>query len=227
VLGVKRITNESTAGYTLVELVVVVTVMGIIGGTFLGMVANYFVVITRNNELSEMTVSSQNLLRTTVENIRFGDGVRQTNTITDSNAPSGGWNTSNTSFVIVLAVPALDSSRSYITDPSTGSPYMNELVYYKNGTDLMERKLANPAATGNQLHTTCPASKATTSCQADTALAQYVNTMTFTMYDQDAVSTTDPTEARSIKISLNMQRNAPGNPINLSTVTQVTLRNRF
>jgi hypothetical protein len=189
------------------------------------MVANYFVVITRNNELSEMTVSSQNLLRTTVENIRFGDGVRQTNQITDANSPSGGWNTSESSFVIVLAVPALDSSRNYITDPSTGSPYMNELVYYKNGTTLMERKLANPSATGNTLHTTCPT--ASGSCQSDTQLAQYVNSMTFTMYDQDGSLTATPTQARSIKITLNMQRNAPGNPINLTTATQVTLRNRF
>lgn len=226
-LDVKPSIKRSSAGFTLVELVVVVSVMGIIGATFLGMVTNYFVVITRNNELSEMTVSSQNLLRTTVENIRFGDGVRQTNSITDANAPVGGWNTSNSTFVIVLAVPALDSSHNYIISPSTGSPYMNELVYYKSGTDLKERKLANTGATGNTLHTTCPANKATSICQADTTLAQYVNTMTFSMYDQDAAATTDPTQARSIKISLNMQRNAPGNPINLSTTTQVTLRNRF
>lgn len=217
--------NKPPAGFTLVELVVVVTVMAIVGSVFLGMVSNYFVVITRNNELSEMTINSQNLLRTTVENIRYGDGVRQTNQITDPNGPSGGWSTSESNFVIILAVPALDSSRNYITDPSTGSPYMNELVYYKSGSTLLERKLANPSATGDTLHTTCPT--ATSTCPADTQLAQYVNTMTFIMYNQDAVLTTDPTQARSIKITLNMQRNAPGNPINLTTATQVTLRNRF
>src|SRR5512146_1375133 len=131
-------------GFTLVELMVSVTVMAIIGVVFLGLTANYFVVITRNNELAEMTINSQNLLRTTVENIRLGDGVRQTNQINDPNAPSGGWNTNNSAFVIVIAVPALNSSHNYIIDPGTGSPYMNELVYYKSGTDLMERILANP-----------------------------------------------------------------------------------
>lgn len=220
-------TLNSQSGFTLVELVVVISVMAVIGVVFLGMVANYFVVITRNNELSEMTINSQNLLRTTVENIRFGDGVRQTNQITDANAPSGGWNTSQSSFVIVLAVPALTTAHAYITDPSTGSPYMNELVYYKSGTTLLERKLANPSATGNSLQTTCPSSKATSTCPADTQLAQYVNTMTFYMYDQDNNATSDPTQARSVKITLNMQRNAPGNPLNLTTSTQVTLRNRF
>lgn len=220
-----KLRQRQEAGFTLVELVVVVSVMAIIGAVFLGMVSNYFVVITRNNELSEMTVSSQNLLRSTVENLRYGDGVRQTNQITDPNAPSGGWSTNNSTFVIIIAVPALTSAHNYITDPSTGSPYMNELVYYKNGTTLMERKLANPSATGNTLHTSCPT--ATSGCQADTLLARYVNTMTFTLYDQDAVLTTVPANGRSVSITLNMQRNAPGNPINLTTNIRVTLRNRF
>lgn len=222
-----RPVGRSRGGFTLVELMVAITVFAVIGVVFLGLIANYFVVITRNNELTEMTINSQNLLRTTVENIRFGNGVETTNQITDPNAPAGGWNTSEASFVIVLEVPAVDNSHNYIIDPGTGSPYMNELVYYKNGTDLMERTLANPNATGNTLETTCPSSLATSTCPADTLLATYVSSMTFTMYDQNAALTTDPTQARSIKISLTMQRNAPGEPLNLYTTTQVTLRNRF
>jgi len=219
--------NRWQAGFTLTELIVTITTFAIIGVVFLGLTVNYFVVITRNNELAEMTINSQNLLRTTVENIRLGDGVRQTNQISDPNAPAGGWNTSNSAFVIVIAVPAVDSSHDYIIDSATGSPYMNELVYYKNGTDLMERILANPSAAGNTLHTTCPASIATPSCTADPLLADYVSSMTFTLYDQDAAQTSDPMLARSVKINLTMERNAPGEPLNLYTSTQVTLRNRF
>ncbi|HVX24342.1 MAG TPA: prepilin-type N-terminal cleavage/methylation domain-containing protein [Candidatus Saccharimonadales bacterium] len=216
-----------TGGFTIVELLVVVSVFAIIGVAYSYLVANYFVVINRNGELADMTMTSQNLLRSTVENIRLGDGVRQSNQITDPNAPGGGWNTSDTSFVIVLAVPALDSSHDYIIDPDTGSPYMNELIYYKNGSQLMERRLANPDAAGDTLKTTCPSNLATPTCQADIELADYVNSMTFTFYDQDADQTSNPTEARSVKISLNMQRNAPGEPLNLATTMQVTLRNRF
>ena len=219
--------NIRQAGFTLIELLVVMSVMAIVGVGFLSIASNYFVIITRNNELAGLTVSSQNLLRTTVENIRFGDGVRQNNQITDANGPSGGWSTSQSNFVIILAVPAVDSSHAYITDPSTGSPYMNELVYYKSGTSLMERKLANPSATGNTLKTTCPPASATTSCPADTDLADYVSSMVFTLYDQDNNTTATPAAARSVQITLNMQRNAPGNPINLQTQIRVTLRNRF
>jgi prepilin-type N-terminal cleavage/methylation domain-containing protein len=225
VLGNKLQSHQS--GFTLVELMVSISVLAILGVGFLGVTANYFVVITRNNELSEMTINSQNLLRTTVENIRFGDGVRQTNQISDPYAPAGGWNTSNTTFVIVIAIPAVTRTHAYIIDPDTGSPYMNELVYYKSGTDLMERQLANPSATGNSLVSSCPANLATQSCPADIQLASYVSSMTFTLYDQNGVQTIDPTQARSIQINLTMQRNAPGNPLNLYTSTRVTLRNRF
>ncbi len=218
-------TNQ--AGYTLAEVVVVITVMAIISVVFLGMITSYFVVINRTNLLTNMTVDSQNLLRTTVENIRFGDGVRQTNQISDSHAPGGGWNTSNVAFVIIIAVPALDTSHTYIIDPNTGSPYMNELVYYKSGTTLMQRKLANPNATGNRMFTTCPANLATTTCTADLKLADYVNTMIFTLYDQDGVQTNTVSLARSVKINLNMKRSSPGTPINLDTNIRVTLRNRF
>jgi prepilin-type N-terminal cleavage/methylation domain-containing protein len=225
VSGSKR--RRSQAGFTLVEVITVVTVIGVVGVVFLGLLVNYFVIINRNDELTNMTVDSQNLLRSTVENIRFGDGVRQTNQITDANAPVGGWTTSNTNFVIIIAVPAQTTAHDYIIDPSTGSPYMNELVYYKNGSTLMERQLANTNAAKNNMVTTCPPAFASSSCPPDILLAQYVNTMTFALYDQNAAVTTDPAQARSIYITLNMQRNAPTSPINLTTTTRVTLRNRF
>lgn len=217
----------SQAGFTLVEVTVAVSVMTIVGVVFIGAISNYFVVITRNNELAEMTINSQNLLRTTVENIRFGDGVRQTNQLTDPNAPSGGWNTNNSIFVIIIAVPAVTRTHTYIIDPATGSPYMNELVYYRNGSTLMERILADPNATGNSLTTTCPSSLATSSCPADPQLATYVSSMTFTLYDQNAALTTTPASARSVAITLTMQRNAPGQPLNVTNSIRVTLRNRF
>lgn len=214
-------------GFTIVELTIVVSVTSIVAVVFLGIISNYFVVITRNNELTDMTINSQNLLRTTVENIRFGNGVEQTNKISDSNAPSGGWNTSNTSFVIVIPVPAVDASHDYIIDPATGSPYMNELVYYKNGSTLLQRSLANPDATGDTLKTSCPANLASATCPADKQLATYVSSMTFVLYDQDGAQTSDTTLARSVKINLTMERNAPISPLSLSNTIRVTLRNRF
>jgi prepilin-type N-terminal cleavage/methylation domain-containing protein len=215
------------SGFTLVELLVVISVTTILVTTFSAAALNYFDTISKTDASIEMTNDSQDLLRNTVNNIRIGDGVRQTNTITDPNAPTGGWNTGNTNFVIVIAIPAIDSSRNYIIDPSTGSPYMNELVYYKNGTALTERVLANPNASGNNIKTTCPANLVTTSCPADKVLANYVSSMIFTFYDQNNTLTTDPTQARSIKIDLSMTHPIFGTPLTLNNSIRVTLRNRF
>lgn len=219
--------HKSSKGSTLVELLVIITVTSILAIVFLDTITNFYSVITRNNASSDLTITSQNLLRSTVETLRVGDGVRQTNSISDANAPGGGWSTSNSDFVIVIASPALDSSRSYIIDPSTGSPYMNELVYYKNGALLMQRVLANPDATGNSLKTTCPPEIATANCPADKQLAEYVKTMLFTLYDQDDIVTNDPLAARSIKIDLAMERDLSGAPLTLNNSIRVTLRNRF
>lgn len=210
----------------MVELLIAFTVTAILTLAFIGAITNYLVLITRNNTAIDMTASSQNLMRSTVEALRTGNGVRQSNTIYDPNAP-GGWNTSNANFVIVIAVPAEDSSRNYIIDSSTGSPYMNELVYYKSGGSLMRRTLADPDAVGNTTVTTCPANVATTSCPADADLADYATNMSFTLYDQDNSLTTDPTQARSIKIDLTLSRNIFNSPVTINDSIRVTLRNRF
>lgn len=221
-------TRSHSGGFTIVELLVSITVLSLIVGVFLGLVSSYMTTINRNNQLTEMTVASQNLLRTTVESLRFGDGVRQTNQIPDPNSPSGGWNTNNSTFVIIIAEPALDAGGNYIINSGTGSPYMNELVYYKDGSTLMKRKLANPDATGNTLRTSCPPNLASASCSADLQLAEYVKSMIFTLYDQDGNTTGNASLARSVNIRLDMERNSNSSkPLKLTTEMRVTLRNRF
>lgn len=214
-------------GYTLPELLVSITIMAIISVSLLSAFTYYFANITRNNYLIDMTADSQNLLRVTVEQIRYGAGVRQSNTITDVNAPGSGWNTSNTDFVIVIAAPAVDGSNNYIIDPDTGEPYNNELVYFKQDAALYRRTLAHPSATGNTAKTSCPESLVSTSCPADVKLIDYLDNMVFTLYDQDDTAVTDPLLARSVKIDLSMERDTFGDPLTLDNSIRVTLRNNF
>lgn len=218
--------NLGSDGFSIVELLITISMIGVISGTIIVIISNYMVTINRNTIITEMTSDSQNLLRSTVEELRYGAGVRQTNLIADSNTP-GGWNTSNSNFVIIIAVPALDSSHNYIIDTATGAPYNNELVYFKLGTTLYKRILAHPSATGNTLRTTCPVASATPTCPADKKLSDYVKNMIFTLYDQDNISTLDPLLARSVKIDLVMERDNFGQPQVLNNRIQVTLRNNF
>lgn len=215
------------AGYTIPELIIAISLFGIISVTFLGVMTNYFANITRNNAKIDMTVNSQNLLRSTVNELRYGAGVRQTNTIPDANGPGSGWNTSNDAFVIIIASPAQDDSGDYIINPLTGTPYINELVYFKDGTTLYRRTLANPSATGNTKVTTCPPASASASCPADAKLIENLDDMVFTLYDQDDNPTTDPLLARSVLIHLSMVKDTFGDPLTLENKIQVTLRNNY
>lgn len=218
--------NKQT-GFTIAELAIGIFVASILFIAFLTAITDYLILITRNNDSIEMTNSSQNLLRYTVDTLRVSNGVRQTNSINDPNAPSGGWNTGNTNFVIVISTPAIDSSHNYITDPNSGYPYLNEVVYYKSGNSLYRRDLANPSASGNSLITTCPPSIATTACPADVDMADYFQSMSFTLYDQNGTVTTDTTQARSIAINLTMQRVVYGKTLSLNNSIRVALRNKF
>jgi prepilin-type N-terminal cleavage/methylation domain-containing protein len=219
--------RKDQTGFTLTELSISITIIGMLTVSLLGALTYYYTNIMRNNIAADMNLDSQNLIRSTAEEIRYGSGVRQTNTISDPNSPAGGWNTSNANFVIVIAKPATDTSNNYIIDSLTGAPYTNEIVYYKQGSDLFRRNLAHPLATGNSFKTSCPPQSATASCPADARLIQYVDDMIFTLYDQDDAATTNPTLARSVKIQLRMERDTFGSPIKLENTVQVTLRNRF
>ena len=220
-------TKNKSLGYTVPELSVSIVVLGILITSLLAFSTYYFANVTRYNAFVQMSVDSQNLLRATVEQLRYGAGVRQSNTVSDANAPVGGWNTSNDDFVIIIAVPAIDSDREYIIDPNTGSPYNNELVYFKNSTNLYRRTLAHPDATGNTLKTSCPAAQASEACPSDSKLVENLDSMVFTLYDQDDAVTTDPLLARSVKIDLGLAKVTFGNDLTLDNSIRVTLRNQF
>lgn len=219
--------DNKQSGFTIPELMVYITVGTVLMLAFFSALTNYFILTARNNASIEMTSNSQSLLRSTVDALRLGDGVRPSNLISDPNAPVGGWNTGNTDFVIVIETPAFDSNRDFITDPNTGDPYMNEMVYYKSGKSLLRRNLANTSATGNTFRTSCPAALATPSCPADAVLADDVESITFTLYDQNNGLITDPLSARSILISLSLQKNEFGDLISFDNSIRVTLRNKF
>ena len=219
--------KESDGGFTIPELTVSIIIMGILIVSLFTFATYYFTSVTRFDAFVQMSADSQNLLRSTVEQLRYGAGVRQASTITDANGPPGGWNTSNADFVIIIAVPAVDTDDNYIIDTSTGSPYNNELVYFKDGTNLYRRTLSNPAATGNNLTTSCPLAVSSSSCPPDSRLVENLDTMVFTLYDQDDAVTADPLLARSVKIDLGLKKLSFGNPLTLDNSIRVTLRIRF
>lgn len=225
--GKIRTKRLGSKGFTIVELNITIILLALVNLAFLGILMNFLISSSRTNTITQLTSDSQSLLRTLTEELRYGSGVKQTNTIVDANAPVGGWNTSNTDFVIVTATPAEDTNGNFIIDVSTGSPYENEFVYYRDNNELYKRTLVDPNSAGNILKTSCPESIATDSCPADRILVENLSAVGFTFYDQDNANTTDPLLARSVLIDLTLSQNIFGNDLDYDNSVRATLRNNY
>jgi hypothetical protein len=77
--------------------------------------------------------------------------------------------------VVYFNRPSIDTSKNLIMNGTV--PYQDDLIIYMNGTSkkLLARVLANPYAVNNRAKTTCPEQLASTSCPADTVIAEDVS----------------------------------------------------
>lgn len=212
-------------GMTVIELIVVIGVISL-----LIIPATYFMIyfyggVLKNSVQASLAVESESLLRSVVEELRVSSGVRSTNTLSDPNEPAGGWTTSNSNLVLIVATPVLDNDNNYVIDTNTGEPYNNEIIYFVSGNTLYKRYLADTNATGNRYKTSCPANLASATCPPDIVLSNHFTDMSFIFYDQDDAETNVLTDARSIKLVLDMQRQAFGETMTFQNDIRITMRN--
>jgi prepilin-type N-terminal cleavage/methylation domain-containing protein len=212
-------------GMTVAELVVAIAIIGllIVPATFV--ILYFYGGTIQNNLQARLAVESGTVLRSIVDELRVASGIRSSNTISDPNAPAGGWTTSNSSLVLIISTPVIDTSNNYVIDSSTGEPYQNELVYFATGGVLYKRYLANSGAAGNRFKTSCPAALATAGCPADVVLSKHFKAMSFQFYDQDDASTTVYADARSIQMTLQMEDSTFGRTMSFSNNIRITMRN--
>jgi Tfp pilus assembly protein PilW len=213
------------AGLTIVELTIAMAIAVILAGVVLAINLNFFGSVSQSRITAELAIESNFVLQTMVEDIRLADGIAANNSLTDANAPVGGWVTSDLNNVIVIQSPAIDSNHDVIYDPNTGFPYRNEIIYFIDGSKLYKRVLKNTNAPSNTAVTTCPASVASSTCPVDKEYTTYITDLGFTYYNSSGVATTDPTLARSVKANLIMSRKSFGKTITFNNSIQTTLRN--
>lgn len=219
----KRVSRQ--AGFTIVEVLVIVTLLGLLVGPIVGGMFFFYGNVVVSNLQAQLALESQNVLRIIVEELRTSSGVNASNTISDPNEPAGGWNTSNVNLVLIIATPALDASNNFIINTGTGDTYQNEIIYYASGKTLYKRTLANASAAGNTTRTSCPAALATASCPADAKLSDNFNNLSFVFYDQDNNVTTSLPAARSIKMTILLRKIAFGRTIGFDNNIRITIRN--
>jgi len=214
------------AGFTITELVIAIAIAGILAVVIFVATFDYYGDVNRSQTATDLALKSQSILNQMTSDIRLADAISSTNSISDPNAPAGGWVTSNPSNVIIIESPTLDSSHNIIYDSNTGNPYRNEFIYFVSGGSMYKRVLANTAANGNTAVTTCPAAKASKSCPADTLFSDHVSDLSFTFYDSSDNTTSDATQARSVLLSVNLSQKVLGKNVALSNQARITLRNQ-
>lgn len=222
---IKPVRSLNQAGVTIVELLVVIGIASVLLLSFMTVSVYMYGDTIRGSLYAQLATESETVLRSVVEELRQSSAIRTTNANADANAPGGAWTTSNSSLILIISTPALDSSNNFIIDPSTGYPYQNEIVYFVSGQKLYKRYLANTSAPGNTRKTTCPEAVSSSSCPADVLMSSNFKTLSFVFYDQDDAVTTDITRARSIKLLLQMQRTTYGKTLTFDNTIRITMRN--
>lgn len=224
------VNKQRTTGFTLIELLIVITVIGILTAAIAGVYFLFFTTTLRTNNQARLSVESQDILRSVVEELRVSSGVRQ-DSVPDSHVVGGGstWQTNNSNLVLIIAKPAVNTSNQVLINTSLGEPYMNEIVYFAIDSTLYKRYLADSTAPGNKFTTSCPLAYATATCPADVELSKHFKDMTFVFYDgNNAVinqTSGDITEAHSVTISIVLEHHAFGQTVSFSNDIRMTLRN--
>lgn len=211
------------AGFTITELLIAISVGTLLSVFMLAVFIYGYGGLVVEQTRASMVLESQLFLKRMTEDVRLANQILPAATLPDANGPSGGWITNDPANILIMTQPATDNTNSFIYDSVTGYPYQNEIVYFSNGGSMYRRTLRNTAATGNSVLTTCPAG--TSGCPRDVVLSEYLRNMTFVFRDINDVVTTTAANARSVEITVNLERRVYGRTVTTQNSTRMTLRN--
>lgn len=217
-------------GFTLVELLVAITLAGIASFLMVTAVIYIYGTLLGEQTKSEMVRESQVLLNRISDDLRLGSQILETTTITDpngdTNGPSNTWVTSDPANVLIITLPATDVDNNLVTDSSTGDIIQHETVYYSREGTMYRRLLAHPdaVANGSVQRTSCPPPGAAT-CPPDLTLLEGIENLLFTFYGYSDEVVIDPTNARSVDLTVNSVRKLYGRDLFVTNELRATLRN--
>ena len=220
-----KIRNKN--GFTIVEVLVSVIVTSLLIMVIMNFMANGLVNYAVIQARRDLLIQAQQGLDQVADETRLSANADLNNRWPDNNAPSAPTNlyswTSNAS-TLILATAVQDTSKNIVfSDPSQYITEKNNNVYFVQNGTLYKRSLASTVA-NNATKTSCPASKATSSCPADKKLIENITSFTVLYYDGDNNQVT-PTNARSIELQINLSKKYYGRTITADYKTRMVFRN--
>lgn len=218
-------TND--AGFTLVELIITMVVVGIIALTLPNFIANWLNASSLGQARSDLLSNAETALDTVNKDIRLSGAADQNNRWADPNAPSApsdeySWQSNSTT--LVLAKAAVDSSGNIIfSDTSKYISQKDNEIYYISGSTLYRRTLSSGDSSDAAV-TTCPPASATPSCPADKVIANDVSSFSIQYYDANDQQVV-PNNARSVQLAITLQNKVGTETISASYNTRMVFRN--
>ena len=222
-------------GFTLVELIVAIAASTIL----LLVIGNYVVdaILGSNQDYNRTLVLSNAKEAVTVvaRQVRLAKSVESVNDQPDANAPGAPGNlyswsgAAGSGGTLILSVPAKDSTGSVIyIDSLHSSMYTDNVIFYLDSSThrLYRRYIANASATGDVGVTTCPPSKATSTCPADAVVVDDVANLTTTYMDNNNNVVTNPSGTEAVKYTVTETRTIHSHVYTGTYTTIAALRNR-
>lgn len=214
----------NSAGYTLVEVVITLSVIGIL----LGIVGNFAVSALTQTTVESVRASqlgqSQIAMDKVINDIRLSAGADIVNRWSDPNNPSGSYAWQANANTLLLSTVVMDPSDNVIfADASKYISEKNSVVYFVQNRTLYKRTLASTVA-GNVAKTTCPAAAASNACPADSLMLNDVTSFKLKYLDNNNAEVT-PTDARSVELSVEASTKRFGQQIKSSYTTRAVFRN--
>ena len=213
------------SGFTLVELLIVMIVVGILSLTLANFVVTWLQASSASQERTSLLTDAENALDKVNTDIRLSGSVDDTNRWADPYSPSGSYGWQSGTQTLVLAKIATDSSNNVIfSDQANYITQKDDEVYYLSGTTLYRRTLASDSSNDAAI-TTCPAADATSTCPADTVVATGVSSWSVTYYDLNNNVVT-PSDARSVQISITLSAQVNSKTVSTSYTSRMVFRNK-
>jgi type II secretory pathway pseudopilin PulG len=200
--------RQNTAGFTLVEVTVALTMAGLLIAIVLGFMVNSLTQYSIAGARAELLNEAQIALDIAANDIRLSANADANNRWDDANAPGApsnelSWESDDDT--LVLATAAENSSGDILfSDAANYISHKNNSIYFITDGKLYKRVLAAPNVTGNVAVTTCPAAVADNSCPADKLLLQNVELFSVKYFNEQNQEVA-PDEARSIELHVKLK----------------------
>lgn len=217
--------HKRSQGFTLVELIVGMTIAGILSIALIGVVMTwvqqYAAASMRNSMLADTQTASHKIS----DDIRKSTKLLAENAAADSNAPSaaGKW-TSSANTLVLAQTPRTSAGAALYDNATTFTGTPDSIVYYRNGTTLYRRTV--PANyTGNA---TLPLLTCTVStiggCPEDIKILDNVSSLAFTYLNSSGTATTTASQATAVSLTIRTQRTVANQPVGVEDTAVMTFR---